>query len=52
MDEIDTCINAAVSTPMNVLKDVRGWQFLTKEAAEALSMVCVPPEEHIFKKFG
>ena len=32
------------------LKDVRGWQFLTIEAAETLCMVCLPPEEHIFRK--
>ena len=32
------------------LKDVRGWQFLTIEAAEALCMFCLPPEEHIFIK--
>ena len=31
-------------------KDVRGWQFLTMEAAETLYMVCLPPEEHIFRK--
>ena len=31
-------------------KDVRGWQFLTIEAAETLCMVCLPPEEHIFRK--
>ena len=34
-------------------KDVRGWQFLTIEAAETFSPVCLPPEEHILKKiFG
>ena len=33
-----------------VIKDVRGWQFLTVEAAETLCMVCVPTEEHIFRK--
>ena len=33
-----------------LFKDVRGWQFLTIEAAETLCMVCVPPEEHIFGK--
>ena len=32
------------------LKDVRGWQFMTIEAAETLCMVCLPPEEHIFRK--
>ena len=32
---------------MNDIKDVRGWQFLTTEAAETLCMVCLPPEEHI-----
>ena len=30
--------------------DVRGWQFLTIEADETLCMVCLPPEEHIFRK--
>ena len=33
-----------------MFKDVRGWQFLTIEAAETLCMVCVPPEEHILRK--
>ena len=28
-------------------KKVRGWQFLTMKAAETLSIVCLPPEEHI-----
>ena len=32
------------------VKDVRGWQFLTVEAPETLCMVCLPPEEHIFRK--
>ena len=32
------------------LKDVRGWQFLTIEAAETLCMVCLPPDEDIFRK--
>ena len=32
------------------LKDVRGWQFLTIEAAQTLCMICLPPEEHIFRK--
>ena len=31
-------------------KGVLGWQFLTIEAAETLCMVCLPPEEHIFRK--
>ena len=31
-------------------KDIRGWQFLTIETAETLCMVCLPPEEHIFRK--
>ena len=31
-------------------KDVRGWQFLTIEAAETLCMVWLPLEEHIFRK--
>ena len=35
---------------MNILKDVRGWQFLAVEADETLCMVCLPPEEHIFRK--
>ena len=35
------------STPF---KDVRGWQFLTIEASETLCMVCLLPEEHIFRK--
>ena len=33
----------------SLLKDVRGWQFLTIEAVETLCMVCLPPEEHIFR---
>ena len=32
------------------LKDVRGWQFLTIEVAETLRVVCLPPDEHIFRK--
>ena len=32
------------------IKDVRRWQFLTIEAAKTLYMVCLPPEEHIFRK--
>ena len=32
------------------VKDVRGWQFLTIEAAESLCMVFVPSEEHFQKK--
>ena len=31
-------------------KDVLGWQFLTTEAAEIPGMVCLSPEEHIFRK--
>ena len=30
--------------------DVRGWHFLAIEAAETLCMVCLPSEEHIFRK--
>ena len=30
-----------------VFKDVGGWQILTIEVAETLSIVCLPPEEHI-----
>ena len=37
-------------TSVSYLKDVRGWQFLTIEAAETLCMVCLPPKEHIFRK--
>ena len=33
--------------PYFQLKDARGWQFLTIEAAETLCMVCLPPEEYI-----
>ena len=32
------------------IKDVRGWQFLTTEAAETLCIICLPPKEHIFRK--
>ena len=32
------------------IKDVRGWQFLTIDAAETLCMVCIPSEKHIFRK--
>ena len=32
------------------VKNVRGWQILTIEAAETLCMICLPPEEHIFRK--
>ena len=41
------------NTALNVcgpFKDVRGWQILTVEAAETLCMVCLPPEEHMFRK--
>ena len=31
----------------SIIKDVRGWQFLTMKAAETLCIVCLPPEEHI-----
>ena len=34
------------SSMLLVLKDVRGWQFLTMKAAETLCIVCLPPEEH------
>ena len=30
-----------------LLKDVRGWQFLTMKAAETLYIVCLPLEKHI-----
>ena len=33
-----------------VFKDFLGRQFLTIEAAETLCTVCIPPEEHIFRK--
>ena len=33
-----------------MIKDVRGRQFLTIEAAETLCMACVPQKEHISKK--
>ena len=33
-----------------VLNDVPGWQFFTIEAAGTLCMICLPPEEHIFRK--
>ena len=32
------------------IKDVRGWQFLTIEAAETLCMICLPPEEQFSEK--
>ena len=31
-----------------IVKDIRGWQFLTIEAAETFCMVCLPPEAHFF----
>ena len=46
-------LNVSCPTSEKAVKDVRGWQFLTIEAAEILCMVCVPPEEHNFgKKLG
>ena len=33
-----------------LIKDVQVWQFLTIEAAETWCKVCLPPEEHIFRK--
>ena len=35
---------------LRLFKDVRGWQFLTVEAAETLCMAYVPLEEHNFRK--
>ena len=32
------------------VKDFRGWQFLTLDAAETLCMVYLPPEEHFSEK--
>ena len=32
------------------ITDVRGWQFLTIETVATLCMVCLSPEEHIFRK--
>ena len=37
------------SHPLFEVKDVRGWQFSTIEAAEALCMVCLPPDEIFFR---
>ena len=44
------CLAFAFQNGAFLNKDVRGWQFLTIEAAETLCMVCLPPEEHIFIK--
>ena len=42
--------NEIIGSPVITFKDVRGWQFLTIEAAETLCMACVPPEQHVFRK--
>ena len=45
------CSSAHVDCAIQIyFKDVRGWQILTIEAAETLCMVCLPPEEHIFRR--
>ena len=44
---MENFLSAATS---HLLKNVRGWQFLTIEAAETLCMVCLPPEKRTSEK--
>ena len=43
-------IMAKVPLVWKLLKDVRGWQFLTMKDAEILCIVCLPPEKTYFLK--